>query len=339
MAMTWSTRGADPAAQRGRQDGSVTDTTNDASANNDSRRPPGDATGGEQPSPHDAVGAYLLDALPEAERASFERHLATCPDCRREVAELAPVAALLPRLLELEPESDAIPAPSPDLRSRILTAARADRAPARPADQPPAGVPAGAGERTAPGPRRADPPGAGEVPPVAPVPVLNRAVGWRRQWLAAAVLAVAAVGAIVWALVLQGRLSDVKSENARQAQQIAELRSRADAFGWTLAPTSNGPAAAKGQVLYSLHSQIALLYVTGLQPLPAGKVYQVWYLKGSQPMPGGTFEVNAQGQGLLAITTDVATYNALALTAEPHGGSKAPTSAVLMSAQLNGAAG
>ena len=42
--------------------------------------------------------AYVLGALPGAERHAFEEHLEGCADCRRAVAELAPTAALLSRL-------------------------------------------------------------------------------------------------------------------------------------------------------------------------------------------------------------------------------------------------
>ena len=44
---------------------------------------------------HKLTGAYAVDALDELERARFEQHLATCDDCRAEVAELRETAALL----------------------------------------------------------------------------------------------------------------------------------------------------------------------------------------------------------------------------------------------------
>jgi hypothetical protein len=43
-------------------------------------------------------GAYVLGALTPADRATYERHLATCADCRDEVAELAVLPGLLSRL-------------------------------------------------------------------------------------------------------------------------------------------------------------------------------------------------------------------------------------------------
>jgi anti-sigma factor RsiW len=52
------------------------------------------------PSEHDvwadAVGAYLLEALPYDERAAFEAHLRDCVACRRDVEALRVAADALP---------------------------------------------------------------------------------------------------------------------------------------------------------------------------------------------------------------------------------------------------
>ncbi|EGX56904.1 hypothetical protein SZN_25604, partial [Streptomyces zinciresistens K42] len=45
--------------------------------------------------PHTLTGAYALNALPDEERLLFERHLARCESCAREVAGLAAAAAAL----------------------------------------------------------------------------------------------------------------------------------------------------------------------------------------------------------------------------------------------------
>ncbi|MGW2835417.1 anti-sigma factor [Streptomyces sp. NPDC001286] len=45
--------------------------------------------------PHSAIGAYVLHALPPAEEAAFENHLASCDACRQEVARLQDVTAEL----------------------------------------------------------------------------------------------------------------------------------------------------------------------------------------------------------------------------------------------------
>ncbi|MFB0633463.1 zf-HC2 domain-containing protein, partial [Streptomyces sp. AB3(2024)] len=62
--------------------------------------------------PHGATAAYALDALPEPERAAFEAHLETCPDCAREVREFAATAALLGTAASVEPP--------PALREAVL---------------------------------------------------------------------------------------------------------------------------------------------------------------------------------------------------------------------------
>lgn len=61
----------------------------------------------------ESVHAYALHALPADERSDIEAHLAACPHCRRELAELRPVIDSL----------DAWPVdllrPSPSLESRL----------------------------------------------------------------------------------------------------------------------------------------------------------------------------------------------------------------------------
>ncbi|MGW7287328.1 anti-sigma factor [Streptomyces sp. NPDC054847] len=62
--------------------------------------------------PHLPIGAYALHALPRAEEAAFENHLAGCAPCRREADRLTPTAALLAAAESL--------APPADLRRRVL---------------------------------------------------------------------------------------------------------------------------------------------------------------------------------------------------------------------------
>jgi anti-sigma-K factor RskA len=57
-------------------------------------------TAGDHTTFKDEVGAYLLGALSDAERASFEGHLVDCPECRHELERLRPAADLLPRSVE-----------------------------------------------------------------------------------------------------------------------------------------------------------------------------------------------------------------------------------------------
>ena len=45
-----------------------------------------------------SLGAYVVGSLEHAERAELEAHLSTCPMCRDELAELAPLPGLMSRL-------------------------------------------------------------------------------------------------------------------------------------------------------------------------------------------------------------------------------------------------
>jgi anti-sigma-K factor RskA len=69
---------------------------------------------------HDLTAAYALDALEPREREAFEAHLAGCESCREQVAELQIAAGEL--AWAVEPA-----APPPELRARIIDAARAER--------------------------------------------------------------------------------------------------------------------------------------------------------------------------------------------------------------------
>jgi anti-sigma factor RsiW len=69
---------------------------------------------------HALTAAYALDALDTPDERRYEEHLARCPSCQEELAELRETASLL----AFVPEG---PAPPPALRERILERAREER--------------------------------------------------------------------------------------------------------------------------------------------------------------------------------------------------------------------
>jgi anti-sigma-K factor RskA len=68
---------------------------------------------------HELTAAYALDALDPEERREYESHLADCETCQEELASLAGVTEALA-------VAASGPAPRPELRDRILSAARAE---------------------------------------------------------------------------------------------------------------------------------------------------------------------------------------------------------------------
>jgi len=61
----------------------------------------------------ESVGAYLLGALPELETEAFEKHLSSCPTCRRELDDLRVAAEALPRAVEPV-------VPPPELKEKLM---------------------------------------------------------------------------------------------------------------------------------------------------------------------------------------------------------------------------
>jgi hypothetical protein len=77
-------------------------------------------------------GAYVLGALSPAERAAYERHLATCSFCREAVADIAVLPGLLGRLdpadfAKLLDPTLSPPAPAPSRMPDLVTAAQSTR--------------------------------------------------------------------------------------------------------------------------------------------------------------------------------------------------------------------
>jgi anti-sigma factor RsiW len=68
---------------------------------------------------HELTAAYALDALEPDERSEYEAHLVACPPCQDELASFGEVTGALA-------VAASGPAPRPELRERVLAAARAE---------------------------------------------------------------------------------------------------------------------------------------------------------------------------------------------------------------------
>jgi len=140
---------------------------------------------------HELTAGYALDALDAEERRTYEAHLPDCERCRQELASFWDVSAALA-------VAASGPSPSPDLRSRILTEARAE---------PQVVVPLESRRRR----------------PL--VPVLAAA---------AAVAAVVAIGLGIWAAHLSNDLSSTRSALGQQ-RAAAQIVANPDAVTVSLA--------------------------------------------------------------------------------------------------------
>jgi hypothetical protein len=231
----------------------------------------------------DEVGAYLLGALSDAERASFEGHLVDCPECRHEVDRLRPAADLLPRSVEQVE-------PPPTLKRSLMEVVERE-----------------AQERDgAAAPERARAPLGAR---------LRRLFGPIRPALAAGVLA---VGLLVGFAVAQ--LGGDDGGGGRTV--VASVKQ-------SVLPDASGRLDIQGD-----GKDGAILEVRGMPSLKAGQVYQAWVQRGGMVEPEPTFEVGADGRGAVAVPEDLSDAEAVLLTREPRGGSRAPSEQPILTVTL-----
>ena len=231
----------------------------------------------------DDAGSYVLHALPDDEHERFEPHLATCAECRREVADLQVAADTLP-LAAVQVD------PPPELRDRIMTIVRSEAELLSAADA------------------------RAEEPAVAAAAQAPRR---RRRWslslrpLPAAMAATALVAAgVIGGIVLTG------GNDTRTVTGTVQIAS--------------APAA---RASLQLSDDATKLQVRRMPPPPAGKVYQVWLKRPNQdPAPTtALFRTDANGSADVEIQRGrLKGVDQVLVTAEPDGGSMAPTSAPLI---------
>ena len=251
----------------------------------------------------DDAGAWVLGALPNDEEGRFAAHLETCAICRREVAELQMVADTLP-LAAVQV------APPPELKDRIMSAVRAEAEVLR-ASGPEADVVARepapaeeAGAAAAPAERKRKP---------------RDQPWWRRPLFALrpvpaafAAAGILALGIAFGALVSGGG----PSEHTVRAQVVA-------------------PAAPGARAALTVTGDRATLDVRNFPSPPSGRVYQVWLKRPGRPAPEPTnalFDVR-DGTASVEVPGGVKGVDQVLVTAEPNGGSAAPTRPPVVIAQ------
>jgi anti-sigma-K factor RskA len=259
----------------------------------------------------EAAGLYALGALPPDERVLFEQHLATCDECQRELRTLDAVVNILPYAV---PQID----PPPVLRRRVLAAV---------------GVDAAYGAAAAPGARRSFATAA---------------------WLSAAALLVMALGLGAYSVSLRSRVSglEVRLREAmtrldRTEQQLASATRDADRAQVRLAvltapdmkqvDLAGQPSAPRAAGRAFLSRSNGLLFAASqLPPLPAGRIYQVWFLTPGAPVSAGLIAPDQDGRATAAFNVPAAAApTGVAVSIEPSGGVAAPTGAIYLAGVLH----
>jgi hypothetical protein len=83
-----------------------------------------------------------------------------------------------------------------------------------------------------------------------------------------------------------------------------------------------------------VHDDDAILEVRGMPSLEGGRVYQAWVQRDGMIEPEPTFEVGADGRGVVAVPEDLSEADAVMVTREPSGGSRAPSEKPILTVTL-----
>jgi anti-sigma-K factor RskA len=143
---------------------------------------------------------------------------------------------------------------------------------------------------------------------------LWEAVGVRD--LALAVAAVLVIGLFSWSMLLQGELRDLQG-------RVQSLQSQPQGPQMISLGGAGTEQGARAEVV-TLEGDRAVLVAENMPPVPEGKTYQIWVIKGDTPQPSGLFE--PRGDSVAAVVENpVEGADAVAVTIEPEGGSKEPT--------------
>jgi anti-sigma-K factor RskA len=235
----------------------------------------------------DDVAVYALGTLPPAEARRVREHIASCAECREEYRRLRSTASLVG--VSAETIGDPRSCPSALLKPRIMSAIAKQTVPA-----------------PAAGPKM-----------------------WPAYLVAAACLAIAIVSSMV-NISIANQNRQMRAELSRSTDETKKLAQTLNQTRTTMADLLSTDAKrydlTGGQIV--THAGRVYIAMRSLPQPPHGKVYQAWTLaKGAKKVaPSYTFVPDANGVAVVALPVDARSMAAVAISIEPEGGSKQPTS-------------
>ncbi|MFJ4168411.1 anti-sigma factor domain-containing protein [Paenarthrobacter sp. NPDC089714] len=151
----------------------------------------------------------------------------------------------------------------------------------------------------------------------------RRGMAGARAWIigaaAAAAIAVAGVGV--------GAYVSAQNDPINQVLQAQDVQKK----------TADVPGGGTATISASSAKDSFVVLMNGVSPAPSGKVYQLWTLPkdGSAPVSQGTMD--AESLSKPAVVKGLSSASSVAITVEPAGGSKEPTSAPVVVVPLGAA--
>jgi len=253
---------------------------------------------------------FVLGKLDETSLRRVDRHLETCPTCRRELANAMDVLGSLA----------VVPPPAAWLRDAVLQ---------RPSNGPQAAV------------RQDIPPNTAIAEPKATGQVGQRPVSatGRRRLMPSGLpgarwALVASAAAVVLVTGLAGWTYEQRNSNATMHMQDNPVSTLVN-NSTTAYPLDDSdlPVSATGVLFAEPQSREVYLVANGLPALPQNERYQVWlFTTDDRQQSAGLVTVGADGDlhAVLETPAPFADYVGVALTAEPESGSAVPTSDLVL---------
>ncbi len=255
----------------------------------------------------DLAAAYSLGALDPDEKREFEAHLLQgCEECQTLVKEMQDVTISMGQ--SVQPET-----PPSYIKERIFAAIEEEKSTS--AEKPSAGISLIEKLRSAKRRWQFTAYGLGFASILLFVLFSNYSSGLKSE------LDLLATRMAAGEKLIQDLRSEL-NDKARvlQIMQAPQLKI-ADLNGLPPSPE------AKGKVIWDPENDQAVFYGFNLSAIPSDKDYQLWMLRGNQPISAGVFTPDADGNAISEFTTipDDENISAFAITLEPKGGVAQPT--------------
>lgn len=269
----------------------------------------------------DDLVLFAMQLLSKEDAAIVTSHIAGCPECLHELAEVqgdlavyahtvemqAPPANARERLLkQVAQEKKVIPietAPEPELPSRGF----GGRSSLTEDDLPPRGF-------------------AGRVFP------------WL-GWALAAGMAATAGNFYMQRAALQGSIAEQKDQiaqlttDAATARDVMATMTDRSAMRVTLTKAQTAPVP-QARATYVAEKGMLIFQANNMEPLQPDKVYELWLIpaNGSNPIPAGTFHPDQRGYASIVMPPlpKGVEAKAFGVTIENEGGSQTPTLPIIM---------
>ncbi len=158
----------------------------------------------------------------------------------------------------------------------------------------------------------------------APVAAPGRPRWWARAGVAAAMVAIAILGA--WNLQIGSRVDGARADTVAFARALTLI-------GSPDAETVRLGGGERGTILFSQRPGESVLVARDVEAPPAGHVLQLWFMRDGTPVSAGVFRPD-HGLAVLALEIDADGYDAVAVTVERAPQATKPSRAPIFSATL-----